>query len=749
MKKGRSGWPDIGKERREQAGTGGKDGMKRKFVKELAVLAVLAVAGRTMPAYAGWQQQADCWKYEQDGDWITDSWVKEDDGWYYLGADGKMETGWKQTGGFWYFLNPVRQGACGRMLAGWQWIDGRCYYLADGNNCEYPEGAMYVNGQTPDGYWVDESGAWVNARGDVVDIPGKGILTGKQAEAKERRVVSSGGGNRSGGRSSGGSRSGGGSVKNEISQGSDSRESQGGNSNKGNRDGGSHGGSQDKDSGNEGSRKIETGNIEDAGISDENHGEIEKGDNKIQEPGHKATDSNAMEVNWQIRFVDRDTHQTLLAETRQGRIMDGEKLILNFRNRIADVEGRVWESVEEPPLELEVYGPGDRIYYVEYIQTGQLDNPEDPFEEARNRLRSWLETGKQQEAAATGEAVSEIPDSRLLVRDSRETEGRLLTIFGQIPFEEEYAVYLIGRNHEPEGTALKNYYGDCVQYSKMTEDQFSLDEDVYTVVRFSMKRVSEFWEKKPGENTDLGESWEKAHWNIGDVLTGEIDGECYRFRCIDQNYSDLAGNHQEGALFLCDDVIPANTGSSYVYEPLEDGSYGYVFYPGPVVNFGNENDYKYSNIRRWLKAWEENFFKAKDIDIGVSFAYMGSTGQGMYDQLWESDLKAYPIGNQKLTGKLFILSVEEALKYREWLWNFDGSRQENSLSQTGAFSKGYWLRSPVGTSKNHDTGFVYGVDLEKGRICPVKVGPDGTAEEEELQVTSSMGIRPAFVMPQQ
>lgn len=739
--------------------------MKRRFVKELAVLAVLAVAGRAMPAYAGWQQQADCWKYEEDGGWITESWVKENDGWYYLGAEGKMETGWKQTGGFWYFLNPVRQGACGRMLTGWQWIDGRCYYLADGNNCEYPEGAMYVNGQTPDGYWVDESGAWVDARGDVVEILGKGILTGSQAESKESRAVPAGGGSKSGGRSSGRSkggysRSGGGSGdsssgiasgysrsgqnsagsrdnsegksgeegsgRDEISQGSDSRDSQDRNDREDNQDEGVRGESQDQGIRNDGSLEIET-------------------------PGHKATDSNAMEVNWQIRFVDRDTHQTLLAETRQGQIKDGEKLILNFRNRIVDQEQHVWESAENPPLELEVYGPGDRIYYVEYIRTGQLDEPEDPFLEARNRLKSWLEMGKQQEAALTGEAVSEIPDSRILVGDSRETKGRLLTIFGRLPFEEEHAVYLIGKNHEPEGTALKNYYGDSVQYSKLREDQFFLDRDVYTVARFSVKRVSKLREEETGERTetDFGEAWEKAHWNVGDVLTGEIDGECYRFRCIDQNYSDLGGNHQEGALFLCDCVIPANTGSSYIYEPLEDKTYGYVFCPGPAVNFGDGNDYKYSNIRRWLKTWEENFHRARDIDIGVSFAYMGSTGQGMYDQLLESDLKAYPIGNQKLTGKLFILSVEEALKYRDWLWSFDGSRQENSLSQTGAFSKGYWLRSPVGTSENHNTGLVYGVDLENGRICPVKVRPDGTAEEKELCVTSSMGIRPAFVMPQQ
>ena len=182
--------------------------MKGKYVKELAVLGILTLLGQPRSVYAGWQQQSGEWKYEQAGSLVRESWIKEGDGWYYLEADGRMASGWKQQGGFWYFLNPVRLGACGRMLTGWQWIDGRCYYLAEGNNCEYPEGAMYVNGQTPDGYWVDESGAWVDARGDVVEILGKGILTGSQAESKESRAVSAGGGSKSGGRSSGRSKGG-------------------------------------------------------------------------------------------------------------------------------------------------------------------------------------------------------------------------------------------------------------------------------------------------------------------------------------------------------------------------------------------------------------------------------------------------------------------------------------------------------------------------------------------------------------
>lgn len=38
--------------------------------------------------------------------------------------------------------------------AGWNWIDGKCYYLS-------PEGYCLQNTQTPDGYMVDENGAWV------------------------------------------------------------------------------------------------------------------------------------------------------------------------------------------------------------------------------------------------------------------------------------------------------------------------------------------------------------------------------------------------------------------------------------------------------------------------------------------------------------------------------------------------------------------------------------------------------------
>ena len=60
------------------------------------------------------------------------------------------------------------------------------------------------------------------------------------------------------------------------------------------------------------------------------------------------------------------------------------------------------------------------------------------------------------------------------------------------------------------------------------------------------------------------------HWNIGDTVTRNIGGTAYRFRCIDQNYADHMDYHRKGALFLCDEVIPANTGSHYQFETPED-----------------------------------------------------------------------------------------------------------------------------------------------------------------------------------
>ncbi|WP_173711418.1 hypothetical protein [Clostridium beijerinckii] len=57
-------------------------------------------------------------------------WTKYKDKWYYLTSD------------------------CSMVYNRWAWIDGECYSFRS-------DGAMYANCTTPDGYKVDESGAWI------------------------------------------------------------------------------------------------------------------------------------------------------------------------------------------------------------------------------------------------------------------------------------------------------------------------------------------------------------------------------------------------------------------------------------------------------------------------------------------------------------------------------------------------------------------------------------------------------------
>ena len=91
---------------------------------------------------------------------------------------------------------------------------------------------------------------------------------------------------------------------------------------------------------------------------------------------------------------------------------------------------------------------------------------------------------------------------------------------------------------------------------------------------------------------------------------------------------------------------------------------------------------------------------------------------------WESVLS--------MSDRMFLLSVEEALKYRKELWD--------TVSEESPYSRGYWLRTPV-YQEGENGGFIYGteayaVDLRDGTIGPAEVS-DG-----------SFGLRPAYCLPQ-
>ena len=129
--------------------------------------------------------------YMQTG-WV---WVDDDEreGWWYFDEDGKMVTGWLRLGNIWYYLDTVS----GRMYDnGLAQIDGQTYYFyswggmandwwydaADGWYFFKGDGSMQRSGwrlwkgkyyyltasglmatstTTPDGYYVNADGVWV------------------------------------------------------------------------------------------------------------------------------------------------------------------------------------------------------------------------------------------------------------------------------------------------------------------------------------------------------------------------------------------------------------------------------------------------------------------------------------------------------------------------------------------------------------------------------------------------------------
>ncbi len=116
--------------------------------------------------YSEWKQSDGKWWLEYaDGTWPCGQlaengeqiykWEKINGAWYAFNTDGYAEHGWHLDAGYqgWFYID-INSG----MKTGWQLIDGRWYYfnsISDGML-----GRMYAGCYTPDGWYVDESGAW-------------------------------------------------------------------------------------------------------------------------------------------------------------------------------------------------------------------------------------------------------------------------------------------------------------------------------------------------------------------------------------------------------------------------------------------------------------------------------------------------------------------------------------------------------------------------------------------------------------
>ena len=163
----------------------------KKFVLGLVFGAMLvpssyvwAKTGSTNTA-GQWKMEEKHWTFLNEQGKKLNGWIVSNGEWYYLDENGKMKTGWLLDNGKWYFLSTEMSAKTGRALTGWQWIDGYCYFFSTVDDSSL--GILYVNRMTLDGYHVNQSGQWIDEKGEAYYIAGKGF-TSKQVAGASRPI---------------------------------------------------------------------------------------------------------------------------------------------------------------------------------------------------------------------------------------------------------------------------------------------------------------------------------------------------------------------------------------------------------------------------------------------------------------------------------------------------------------------------------------------------------------------------------
>lgn len=78
----------------------------------------------------GWKEDEKGWWYNTPGGFVSNDWVISNDHWFFMDENGYMVTGWKEVEDKWYYFNE--------------------------------KGEMLIDTVTPDGYRVNENGAYIN-----------------------------------------------------------------------------------------------------------------------------------------------------------------------------------------------------------------------------------------------------------------------------------------------------------------------------------------------------------------------------------------------------------------------------------------------------------------------------------------------------------------------------------------------------------------------------------------------------------
>lgn len=714
------------------------------------------------------------------------------DNWYYFNENGFIATGWKLISDKWYFLSPITDGTNGKMLTGWQWIDGKCYFLSPANEGNWPQGSMYENGMTPDGYIVNESGAWVN-EGGVVEIPGKGIQTVVEKTLSTGKTKFSGG---SGGGGTGGSpgHSSSNSFKNENNgEKPDSKPLPVKPADP------DYGGGKEvpevpvkqykytvryMDIADKTILQIMTGTGNEGETIEMIQPDIEgytitKGQketllltsdqitlNIYYEKDITASPSEARKIDWDLKFIEEGKPDREIFKGQKGKTEEGKELVIDFPETIIGSDQYYYHSLVPSPWSVVVNGNGNQKYYIQYRKGDRLPEIPDSDEDMKEKLNYWLDVSCEADELITGQR----PSAGQLISESQvETNERLLNLVSMADGGDRMEVYVIAKGYTPNAAIISQKFPAVKNVSELSLEQLTIADETYTILRVG-------FEKTYDENTcnhsykvigrvepscmDNGyesvqclkckneetvilparghidtdhdgicdicyqpvqEIPETVHYSIGDIQYRTIGNRTYSFRCIDEDYEDAINNRQKTALFLCDSVIRSD-----------------IMGTSKKLNFGDNNNYKYSKVREWLHNNASDSRFLHKAYIGITRSYIGSTRRGTYEQLKESSLMGYDRLFQSMEDKVFILSVEEALKYRDYLWRFNGSETNNPDSQISAYSKGYYLRTP------HSGGLeeflygegIYAVSLTDGNIQPVNA------------LETNIGIRPVMTIPQ-
>ena len=316
-------------------------------------------------------------------------------------------------------------------------------------------------------------------------------------------------------------------------------------------------------------------------------------------------------------------------------------------------------------------------------------------------------------------ARAENPEEKIRypVTGREECSRLMMELVSSVSDSKRHEFYVTGEDYEPETLVIARMFPETINISNTKLEEYMENGKKHVLCRIGFERQLD---QKQGESPpDRENETIEGFWQEGDIQIRKIGKEWYRFRCIDDDYRNPYSEHQTYALFLCETVICSDIDSTDSQRK--------------ILTFGRTNNYKTSNIRTWLQEnagdWEK---EAALAETGVNSAFVGKTKEGFCGEDADTELSGIGLPIQSVTDRLFLLSLEETIKYQEAVWEDSGAGSP--------CSRGFWLRTPAFDSdENGDFchgEWEYAVDLENGCIIPSHI------EDPKI------GIRPAYCVTQ-